>query len=197
MKISINNKRGWDINPALFFSIYNNMARACLNKLSGNFNQECTITQNGIKNIYLMYPEDVTLSLNSNTGHVAYISFGETSKSYLVEGYKQNIQLTTTARTTDVSLRLDYSLTFKIPRGSTLSLRAFSTGRFYVMVEYLSGFSILLGRTCPLECSAIESDSNAAGGMFTITLTAPEGSPGDHQFEVDKGAKDTIILKSV
>ena len=172
------------------------MARACLNKLSGNFRQECTITQNGIKNIYLMYPEDVTISLDSTKGYVANASFKEAAKSYLVEGYKQNIQLTTTARTTDVSLRLGYSLTFKIPRGSSLPLRAFSTGKFYVMVEYLSGFSILLGRTCPLECSAIESDSNAAGGMFTITLSAPEGSPGDHQFEVTPGAKNTIILKS-
>lgn len=173
------------------------MARACLNKLSGNIQQVCTITQNGIKNIYLLYPEDVTLSLNSNTGIVAYVSFKETAKSYLVEGYKQNIQLTTAARTTDVSLRLDYSLTFKIPRESTLPLRSFSAGRFYVMVEYLSGFAILLGRACPLECSAIESDSNAAGGMFNITLTAPEGSPGDYQFELSTTAKDTIILKSV
>jgi hypothetical protein len=173
------------------------MARACLNKLSGSIRQGCTITQNGIKNIYLMYPEDVTLSLDSNTGHVAYVSFAEAAKSYLVEGYKQNIQLTTAARTTDASLRLGYSLMFKIPRGSTLPLRAFSAGRFFVMVEYLSGFAILLGRTCPLECSAIESDSNAAGGMFTITLTAPEGSPGDYQFEMSETAKNTIILKSV
>jgi hypothetical protein len=65
------------------------------------------------------------------------------------------------------------------------------------MVDYLSGSSILLGVACPLECSAIEGDSNAAGGMFTITLTAPEGSPGNHQIEVSTEAKNTIISKSV
>lgn len=173
------------------------MAKSCLNKLSGNIVQECTLTQNGIKNIYLMYPEDVTLSIDLNEGYVDSVTFEESSKSYLVEGYKQNIQLTTTGRTTDASLRLDYTLTFKIPRSSRGALRSFTTGKFYVMVEYLSGFSIMLGTACPLECSAIESDSNAAGGMFTITLTAPEGSPGNHQIEVFKAAKDTIISKSV
>lgn len=172
------------------------MAKSCLNKLSGNITQGCVITQNGIKNIYLMYPEDVTLS-GAGPEFITKVTFAGSSKPYLVEGYKQNIQLTTSARTTDASLRLDHVLTFKIPRNSTWPLRAFSTGRFYVMVEYLSGFSIILGTACPLECSAIESDSNAAGGMFTITLTAPEGSPGNQQVEVSETAKNIIVSKSV
>ena len=159
--------------------------------------QECTITPNGIKNIYLMYPEDVTFVFTAGNEFITDASFAGSTKSYLVEGYKQNIQLTTSARTTDASLRLDYSLSFKIPQRTTWPLRAFSTGRFYVMVEYLSGFSTVLGTACPLECSAIESDSNAAGGMFTITLTAPEGSAGNHQVEVSAAAKNTIISKSV
>lgn len=173
------------------------MAKTCLDKLSGNILQECTITQNGIRNIYLMYPEDVTFVFGKDLGYITSATFKGSTKSYLVEGYKQNIQLTTSARTTDASLRLDYSLTFKIPRLASRALRAFSTGRFYVMVDYLSGSSILLGVACPLECSAIEGDSNAAGGMFTITLTAPEGSPGNHQIEVSTEAKNTIISKSV
>lgn len=158
--------------------------------------QECGITQNGIKNIYLMYPEDVTLE-GAGPEFITGVTFAASSKPYLVEGYKQNIQLTTSARTTDASLRLDHVLTFKIPRNSTWPLRAFSTGRFYVMVEYLSGFSIMLGTACPLECSAIESDSNSAGGMFTITLSTPEGSPGNHQNEVSIAARKIIISKSV
>lgn len=172
------------------------MGKSCLNKLSGNILQDCTITQNGIKNIYLMYPEDVTFA-GPGPEFINNVTFAESSKSYLVEGYKQNIQLTTSARVTDVSLRLDYVLTFKIPRNSTWPIRAFSTGRFYVMVEYLSGFSIMLGTACPLECSAMESDSNSAGGMFTITMTAPEGSPGSHQTEVSVSVRNTIISKSV
>ena len=65
------------------------------------------------------------------------------------------------------------------------------------MIEYLSGFSILAGVTCPLECSAIDGDSNANSGMFTITLTAPEGSAGNYPVEVLTAAKNTIISKSV
>ena len=173
------------------------MAKNCLNKLSGNILQKCTVVQNGIKNIYLMYPEDMKLTYSTDRNYIATASFVGSAKSYLVEGYKQNIQLTTSARTTDASLRLDYSLTFKIPRLYLGVLRSLSTGKFYVMVEYLSGSPTLLGVECPLECSAIESDSNAAGGMFTVTLTAPEGSPGNHQNEVSDTAKNTIISKSV
>nr|DAH63704.1 MAG TPA: hypothetical protein [Caudoviricetes sp.] len=173
------------------------MAKACLNKLSANIVQGCTITQNGIKNIYLMYPEDVTFVFGGGLEYITTATFAESTKSYLVEGYKQNIQLTTSARSMDASLRLDYSLSFKIPRTASAALRSFSTGRFYVMVEYLSGSSIMLGTACPLECSAVEADSNANGGMFTITLTAPEGSAGNHQVEVATAAKNTIVSKSV
>lgn len=173
------------------------MAKGCLNKLTGNIVQDCVIALNGIKNVYLMYPEDVTLSLGSGYEYVDAVTFVGSAKSYLIEGYKQNIQLSTSARAMDASMRLDYSLTFKIPLRSTWPLRAFSTGKFYAMVEHLSGYSVLVGVTCPLECSAIDGDSNANGGMFTITLTAPEGSAGNYPVEVLASAKNTIISKSV
>ena len=173
------------------------MGKSCLNKLSGNITVDCAIVQNGIKNVYLMYPGDVTLSFGAGFEYIDAATFGAGAKSYLIEGYKQNIQLTTSARAMDASTRLDYSLTFKIPLRSTWHLRAFSTGRFYAMVEYLSGYSILVGATCPLECSAIDGDSNANSGMFTITLIAPEGSAGNYPVEVLTGAKNTIISKSV
>ena len=149
------------------------MGKSCLNKLSGNVTVDCTIVPNGIKNVYLMYPEDVTFSFGAGYEYINAATFGAGAKSYLIEGYKQNIQLTTSARVLDASTRLDYSLTFKIPAKSTWPLRAFSTGKFYAMVEFLSGYSILVGATCPLECSAIDGDSNANSGMFTITLIAP------------------------
>lgn len=173
------------------------MAKNCLNKLTGNIVQDCTIVQNGIKNIYLMYPEDVKFTLGAGYKYIDGVTFVGGAKSYLIEGYKQNIQLTTSARAMDASTRLDYSLTFKIPLRSAWHIRAFSTGKFYAMVEYLSGYSLLVGLTCPLECSAIDGDSNANGGMFTITLTAPEGSAGNYPVEVLGAAKNTIISKSV
>ena len=173
------------------------MGKSCLNKLTGNVTVDCVIAQNGIKNVYLMYPEDVTLTLGAGSEYVSAVTFGASAKSYLIEGYKQNIQLTTSARTTDASMRLDYSLTFKIPLGSTWHIRAFSTGKFYAMVEYRLGYSLLVGATCPLECSAMDGDSNANSGMFTITLAAPEGSAGNYPVEVLAAAKNTIISKSV
>ena len=173
------------------------MSKSCLNKLTGNVVQNCIITQNGIKNVYLMYPEDVKLSLGAGYEYVDGVTFVGSAKSYLIEGYKQNIQLTASARAMDASMRLDYSLAFKIPLGSIWHIRALSMGKFYAMVEYLAGYSILVGTTCPLECSAIDGDSNANGGMFTITLTAPEGSAGNYPVEVLDTAKNTIISKSV
>lgn len=172
------------------------MGKSCLNKLSKNITVGCVIVQNGIKNVYLMYPGDVTFSFGSESEYISAATFGANAKSYLIEGYKQNIQLTTSTRVLDASMRLDYSLTFKVPVSSAQSLRAFSTGRFYAMVEYLSGYNILVGATCPLECSAIDGDSNANSGMFTITLTAPEGSAGNLPVEVLTAAKNTIISKS-
>lgn len=157
----------------------------------------CVIEQNGIKNVYLMYPGDVTFSFGAGREYIDAATFVTGAKSYLIEGYKQNIQLTTSARVLDASTRLDYSLTFKIPARSTWPLRAFSTGKFYAMVEYLSGYTVLVGATCLLECSAIDGDSNANSGMFTITLAAPEGSAGNLPVEVLTSAKKTIISKSV
>lgn len=173
------------------------MGKGCLNKLSSNITVGCTIEQNGIKNVYLMYPGDVTFSFGAGFEYIDTATFGAGAKSYLIEGYKQNIQLTTSARAMDASMRLDYSLTFKIPLRSTWPLRAFSTGKFYAMIEFLSGHTILAGATCPLECSAIDGDSNANSGMFTITLAAPEGSAGNLPVEVLTAAKNTIISKSV
>lgn len=168
-----------------------------MNKLSGNIMVDCMIAPNGIRNVYLMYPGDVTFSFGAGFEYIDVAKFGAGAKSYLIEGYKQNIQLTTSARATDASVKLDYSLTFKIPHISTWPIRAFSAGKFYAMVEFLSGYTILAGATCPLECSAIDGDSNANGGMFTVTLAAPEGSAGNYPVEVLDAAKKTIISKSV
>lgn len=173
------------------------MGKGCLSKLSGNIKVDCVIVPNGIKNIYLMYPGDVTFSFGAGFEYIDVAKFGAGAKSYLIEGYKQNIQLTVSTRTLDASTRLDYSLTFKIPAKSTWPLRSFSTGRFYAMVEYMSGYTILAGATCPLECSAIDGDSNANSGMFTITLATPEGSAGNLPVEVLASAKNTIVSKSV
>ena len=173
------------------------MGKTCLNKLSGNILQQCTITPHGVKNIYLMYPEDVTFALASNRENIAAASFVSGAKSYLIEGYKQNIQITSSVRAMDVSTRLDISVSFKVRHSDTSAWRQILTGRFYVMAEYTDAKYYMIGVTSPLECSASEFDSSANGKLVTFTLNAPEGSAGNYFVDVEPAAKDSIISKSV
>ena len=70
------------------------MGKSCLNKLSGNITVGCTIPQVGVKNIYLMHPEDVTLTADANSTAIVSAAFASGAVAILVEGYKQNIQIT-------------------------------------------------------------------------------------------------------
>ena len=95
------------------------MAKGCLNKLSGNITVRCTIPQVGIKNIYLIHTEDVTFTVagiarSTITG--ATIPAG--ASVILVEGYKQNIQITSAVRAMDASAKLDINVSFKMPMKS-------------------------------------------------------------------------------
>lgn len=170
--------------------------------------QDCTVTPVGVKDIYLMYIEDVTLGPNSEHTTLTSVKFVEGAKAYRVEGYKQNIQVTSSLRSMDASAKLDISVSFKVPRGMLQTfdggtqgyrtVRPLLAGRFYVLVDYVgNGASVLLGDTSPLEVTAFDFDSNAGAGLATITLGAPEGSAGNYFLHVSSGAKDTIISKSV
>ena len=183
------------------------MAKNCLNKLSGNFIQGCSVAPVGIKNIYLMHIEDVKPSLSAMGTVLASVTFVEGAKAYLVEGYKQNIQVTSSLKAMDASAKLDISVSFKVPRSllQTYNTEAQSyhtatpllTGRFYVLVDYVDGgSSVFLGATSPLEVTAFDFDSNAGSGFATITLGAPEGSAGNYFLSASVGAKNTIISKS-
>jgi hypothetical protein len=170
------------------------MGKNCLNKLSGNILQPCGITQVGLKDIYLMHTEDVTLT--SIGMAVSAISFASGAKSYKVEGYKQNLQYTATLKTTDASARLNTSVTFKMPAdGSIMSTLA--TGKFYVMVQYADASAGIVGVQCPLECSAMEFDSNANAALVTVTLSDPEGSAGNAHMTCYNAVRESIISKSV
>ena len=68
------------------------MAKACLNKLGANILQDCTISPVGIKEIYLMHAEDVGVTLDT-AGGIATAVFLAGTKSYRIEGFKQNIQI--------------------------------------------------------------------------------------------------------
>lgn len=184
------------------------MTKTCLNKLSGNILQDCTITPVGVKDIYLMYIEDVTLSPNSERTTLTSVTFVGGAKAYRVEGYKQNIQVVSSLRSMDASAKLDISVSFKVPRGmlqtfdggaqGSRTVRPLLTGRFYVLVDYVGGGApVLLGDTSPLEVTAFDFDSNAGAGLATITLGAPEGSAGNYFLHVSAAAKNTIISKSV
>lgn len=155
-----------------------------------------------------MHVEDVTLTLSTTGTVLTSATFVDGAKAYLVEGYKQNIQVTSSLRAMDASAKLDISVSFKVPRSMLQTYNTGAqnyhtampllTGRFYVLVDYVDGgSSVLLGATSPLEITAFDFDSNAGAGLATITLGAPDGSAGNYFLSASMGAKNTIISKSV
>lgn len=174
------------------------MAKNCLNKLASNITVDCTIPQVGVKDIYLMHAEDVTFTYNG-AGIMMTAVFAAGAKSYRIEGYKQNIQVTASLKTTDASARVDSSVTFKLPyQYSTRDfINTVASGKFYVLVVFNDGDFTVLGDVSPLECSSVDFDSNANAKMATVTLASPEGSAGNHARVVAAAAVNTITSKSV
>lgn len=176
------------------------MGKSCLNKLSGNVSVNCIIPQVGVKNIYLMHAEDVTLGESgSNPWVLATASFAPGASVIRVEGYKQNIQITSAIRTMDASSKLDYSVMFKFTSqdfAAAPRVRSLLGGKFYVLVEYQNGMNTLIGYTSPLECSGMDWDSNANAGFITVTLTAPEGSAGNYLMDAASAAVTSIKSKA-
>lgn len=174
------------------------MAKSCLNKLSGDITVGCTIPQVGVKNIYLMHAEDVILTENKFSTTVLGVSFASGAVAILVEGYKQNIQITSAIRTMDASAKLDFSVSFKLAGRDVAvvsRVRSLLSGKFYVLAEYNDGTYSFIGHTSPLECSGMDTDSNANAGFTTVTLTAPEGSAGNYLMAVAVAAVNAIKAK--
>lgn len=174
------------------------MSKTCLEKLSGNILVDCALPTHGIPEIYLMHIEDVTFTYLVAGTQISAVTFATGAKSYKVEGYKQNLQVTASLRSTDASGRFDVSIMFKSKLSGAIG-RPIMTGKFYVMVvEPLStGVNIIWGCNTPLECSNVEYDSNANGKFVTYTLTAPEGSAGNNPIVSYPAVANTIISKSV
>lgn len=175
------------------------MAKGCLNKLSGNITVGCNINPVGIKNIYLVHTDDVTFSVGGiDNSTVTGATMAASAVAILVEGYKQNIQLTSSVRAMDASAKLDINVAFKMSLANVnddLRARSLLTGRFYVAVERNDGANSIVGYTSPLECSGMDWDSNANAGLATVTLSAPEGSSGNYFMRISSGAMDSIKAK--
>lgn len=176
------------------------MAKSCLNKLSGNITVGCSFNPIGVKNIYLMHVEDVTLTAGgAGMTDIDSVSVASGGAVILVEGYKQNIQITSSVRAMDASAKLDIAVSFKMPMNADADyrrIRSLLAGRFYVAVERNDGTRTLVGYTSPLECSGMDGDSNANAGMMTVTLTAPEGSAGNYFMAVSPAAMNSIKSKA-
>lgn len=172
------------------------MAKQCLTKLSGNITVGCTINPVGVKNLYLMHVEDTKLTVNELTVQGATFASGATV--ILVEGYKQNIQVTASMLSMDASAKVNFSVSFKLQRsisGAHPKIRSLLTGKFYVMAEYNDGSNMVMGCLTPLECSGVDWDSNANSGLATVTLACPEGSAGDYFRFADAKAISQIKAK--
>lgn len=172
------------------------MGKSCLDKFNQSITVSCTIPQVGIKNIYLMHAADVTLTSDVG-GNITAVTFAGGAASYKIEGYKQNIQLTTSVLSMDASAKLAASVVFKMPADNTYLMKTILSGRYYVLVERNSGTDVLVGAQAPLECSGFDYDSNSGAGLATVTLSAPEGSAGNYLTGIIPDAVSTIISKSV
>lgn len=157
---------------------------------------DCTIPQVGVKEIYLVHAADIAL-VSDVGGNVTGVTFASGAASYKVEGYKQNIQLTTSVLSTDASTKLAVSVIFKIPTTNTYLMKTMLSGRYCVLVVRNSGAAVLVGAQSPLECSGFDYDSNSGAGLATVTLSAPEGSPGNYLTGITSSSISTIISKSV
>jgi hypothetical protein len=174
------------------------MGKSCLNKLKGNITVDCTFAPVGVKNLYLMHAEDVTTTTDINTLSILTAKVASGGVVILVEGYKQNIQITSAIRTMDASAKMDINVTFKIPRtlpGTIARVRSILGGNFYVLAEYVDGTNMFIGHTSPLECSGVDWDSNANAGFITVSLAAPEGSAGNYIMGVTAAAVSSIKAK--
>lgn len=171
------------------------MGKTCLSKLQNSILVGCTIPAHGIKNIYLIHAEDATLTLYRD-GVIKSIAFATGTSAYKIEGYKQNIQVTTAIRTMDASNKMDITVAFKIPSKQTGASLRLLGGKFYVLIESNDMYYYFAGSISPLECSGYDIDLNANGQLATVTLTAPEGSAGNYLQSIDPPAVSTIISKS-
>ena len=143
-----------------------------------------------------MHVEDTTFSVNELI--VQSVTFASDATVILVEGYKQNIQVTASMLSMDASAKMNFSVSFKLQRsitGSHSKLRSFLAGKFYVMAEYNDGSNMVMGCLAPLECSGVDWDSNANSGLATVTLACPEGSAGDYFRFADAKAMNQIKSK--
>jgi hypothetical protein len=175
------------------------MAKGCLNKLSGNVTVGCTFAPVGVKNLYLMHTEDVTFTVAGvDRSTITAATVASDAVVILVEGYKQNIQITSSVRAMDASAKLDIAVVFKMPMKSDedfLRARSLLAGKFYVAVERNDGTLSTVGYTSPLECSGMDWDSNANAALATITLSAPEGSAGNYFMITAPAAMNSIKSK--
>lgn len=176
------------------------MAKGCLNKLSGNVTVGCNINPVGVKNIYLVHTDDVTFSVGGvDNSMVTAATMASSAVAILVEGYKQNIQLTSSVRAMDASAKLDINVVFKMSLANVnddLRVRSLLAGKFYVLVERNDGANLIVGYTSPLECSGMDWDSNANAGLATVTLSAPEGSAGNYFMRASSTAVTSIKSKA-
>lgn len=168
------------------------MGKTCLNRLQGSILTDCTLPTHGIKNIYLMHTQDAALNF-STSGSILTVTFTPGTGSHKVEGYKQNIQVTTAVRAADASNKLDISVMFKVPASMVAQGIQLLGGRFYVLIETNSMGYYFVGSISPLECSGYDLDLNTNGQLATVTLTAPDGSAGNYLQSVNPTAINTIL----
>lgn len=172
------------------------MGKGCLNKLTASVNPCAAYAMHGVKEIYLIYPEDITsITIDPTGGTLSAIGMAETAKSYRVSGHKQLIQVTESLSATDISNAIDPSITFRMPASFVVNGNAIRNGKFAVLVVFYDLSAKFYGYPSPLVCTGWEGDSNANGRLITVTLGQEEGSIPSGTFTASTGVQNVIIGK--
>ena len=157
------------------------MAKTCLKKLNTDVRYDCVLPVHGVKNIYLLNAEDLESSSVDENGLVVNITFASAARTYIVEGFKMNIQYTEELVVGEYTSVVKPTIVFRRPAESDFSGVKYNgqviNSKFVVLVEFMAtGKYVILGIKNPLVASALERDSNANGGSTMYTLTTEEGT---------------------
>lgn len=156
------------------------MGKQCLTKLDSNLLHACENTANGVVELLLINKDDITGVSWANPISVLTLKAG--AKVSLVEGYRNSIQVVEAVRLLDGGVGMAQTVSFYIydKMNGAKSVQSLYTGKFTVVARYRElGIYRVFGAYSPLEVTAVDSDSNADGGFWKVTLSTPEGSQGD------------------
>lgn len=157
----------------------------------------CKDNMGGIKEVYLVKDDEVTISLDVEKAEVAEIALAE-SATFKTYKFRKGTSSMTSTMTTDeaagtMSVQTDLALQFsKMETGKRLEIQAMCMDSLKGIVLDSNGRYWLLGYDFPITASAATANSGTAFGDFSgynVTLT---DNSKEFPYEIPSAVIDTI-----